>query len=216
MKRDSDSAWPEVISVPRQLIQDVGVLCAAAIVLKRHVPEATPRQIAQVLGVSDRTIRRLKTVIEQHLVDSVEWPQPKPGRPPRKKRRRRKRQKTEQRPTEVQQSQEDKPTKPDPVADAVIMLPTRQYKTKGEEFPVSKELFEELSQLYPDVDLSRELRKMRAWLLGNPDRRKTYRGMKRFITNWLNKQVDLIQPRRQGKNAWWRTAFLTNGATDDA
>jgi len=41
---------------------------------------------------------------------------------------------------------------------------------------------------YPACDVRAELRKMKAWLLANPDKRK--KNYKRFIINWLSRQQD--------------------------
>jgi len=40
---------------------------------------------------------------------------------------------------------------------------------------------------YPAVDVMGELKRMRAWLDARPTRRKTARGIKRFITGWLER-----------------------------
>ena len=40
---------------------------------------------------------------------------------------------------------------------------------------------------YPGLDVERELAKMLAWLNANPRKRKTARGMPRFVVNWLNR-----------------------------
>ena len=39
---------------------------------------------------------------------------------------------------------------------------------------------------YPAVDVIQELKKMAQWSRANPPRRKTRRGIQRFIVNWLN------------------------------
>lgn len=44
----------------------------------------------------------------------------------------------------------------------------------------------ELASSFHWLDLSVELSKARAWLIANPDRRKTARGMFRFLTSWMN------------------------------
>lgn len=49
---------------------------------------------------------------------------------------------------------------------------------------------EQWMELYPSVDVMQELRKMRGWLMANPDRRKTKRGINRFINNWLSREQD--------------------------
>lgn len=43
---------------------------------------------------------------------------------------------------------------------------------------------------YPAVNISGELRKMIAWLNANPNKKKTRRGVERFIVNWLSKEQD--------------------------
>ncbi len=43
---------------------------------------------------------------------------------------------------------------------------------------------------YPAVDIRQELRKMAAWLDSNPTKRKTRRGIERFINSWLSRQQD--------------------------
>lgn len=43
---------------------------------------------------------------------------------------------------------------------------------------------------FPGVDVPQELHKMRAWLKANPTRRKTRRGVNRFIVNWLGRAQD--------------------------
>lgn len=43
---------------------------------------------------------------------------------------------------------------------------------------------------YPAVDVEQELKKMVAWLDSNPTRRKTRRGIEKFINNWLSRTQD--------------------------
>ncbi len=69
---------------------------------------------------------------------------------------------------------------------AVISLPLND----GTEFSVSEDMEKEYEALYPAVDILAELKKMRGWLLANPQRRKTARGIKRFINAWLSRQQD--------------------------
>lgn len=47
--------------------------------------------------------------------------------------------------------------------------------------------FEEYCRLYPNADVVDEFRKMRAWSLSNPTRRKTRSGVARFVNAWLSK-----------------------------
>ena len=52
------------------------------------------------------------------------------------------------------------------------------------------EKYSELQRLYPNADIQKEFAKMRAWCIGNPNKRKTKAGAMRFVTNWLNKAQD--------------------------
>ena len=45
-------------------------------------------------------------------------------------------------------------------------------------------------ELYPAVDVLQELRKMKGWLDSNPAKRKTRKGIKRFINSWLSREQD--------------------------
>lgn len=49
---------------------------------------------------------------------------------------------------------------------------------------------ERWSQLFPAVDVMQELRKMKSWLDSNPSRRKTKKGILRFVNGWLSKEQD--------------------------
>lgn len=58
------------------------------------------------------------------------------------------------------------------------------------EFPVTESMLAEYGGLYPSVDVRQELRNQRGWLLSETSRRKTKRGIKRFITGWLAREQD--------------------------
>ena len=49
---------------------------------------------------------------------------------------------------------------------------------------------DEWSELYPAVDVMQELRKMAGWLDANPSKRKTKRGILRFVNGWLAREQD--------------------------
>ena len=52
----------------------------------------------------------------------------------------------------------------------------------------------EWRKLYSGIDVVRELGRMRQWCISNPSKRKTARGVRRFVTNWLDSEQN-----RQGK-----------------
>lgn len=66
---------------------------------------------------------------------------------------------------------------------------TLQLNT-GEEYHVMQKDMEEWMALYPATDVMQCLRNMKGWLLSNPTKRKTARGITRFITTWLQKEQD--------------------------
>ena len=45
-------------------------------------------------------------------------------------------------------------------------------------------------KLYPSVNVDQQLKNMRGWLMANPSRRKTRKGINRFINNWLSREQD--------------------------
>lgn len=65
----------------------------------------------------------------------------------------------------------------------MIMVPIAGF----DDLATDTRYLDELQEAYPDLDLARELKRMRAWLDANP--RHRYRNYKRFIVNWLNKEV---------------------------
>lgn len=57
-------------------------------------------------------------------------------------------------------------------------------------YKISQKDIDYWCELYPAVDIMQELRKMKGWCDNNPERRKTARGIKRFINSWLAKEQD--------------------------
>ncbi|MBV4366260.1 hypothetical protein [Erwinia phyllosphaerae] len=82
-----------------------------------------------------------------------------------------------------------------PPAEIFITLP---LSGGGGEYPVSTEFIAEMAGLYPAVDIRQQLRNMRGWLDSNPKKTKTSRGIRKFITNWLQREQD--SPRHQQRD----------------
>ena len=57
-------------------------------------------------------------------------------------------------------------------------------------YPITQNDIDEWQDIYPAVDIFSELRKMKGWLYANPQKRKTRRGIRRFINNWLAREQD--------------------------
>lgn len=60
----------------------------------------------------------------------------------------------------------------------------------GTEYRLPLSEYEEYVRLYPNVDIKQEFRNMRGWSLKNKARRKTPRGVGRFINGWLAREQD--------------------------
>ncbi|MBI4370400.1 MAG: hypothetical protein HY547_09250 [Elusimicrobia bacterium] len=69
----------------------------------------------------------------------------------------------------------------------------------GKEVPVLKAYADEWAKAYPNVNIQQELLKIRAWLVSNPTKRKTQKGLPRFINSWLAREQD--RPARAGSHA---------------
>jgi hypothetical protein len=67
----------------------------------------------------------------------------------------------------------------------IAQLPTNR---SGEYYLVKFGAVEVWKRLYPSVNVEQELRNIEGWLLANPQKRKTDRGMPHFITTWLSKE----------------------------
>jgi len=65
---------------------------------------------------------------------------------------------------------------------------TKNYKNEQrtketKDTRTTEEFVEDLKRIYDYIDIDTELKRIDAWLLTRPDRRKT----RRFVTNWLNR-----------------------------
>jgi len=58
----------------------------------------------------------------------------------------------------------------------------------GTEWKPTLQLATEYERLYPNVDIMKEFRQMRAWCLANPSKKKTPNGIRRFVHNWLSRE----------------------------
>lgn len=96
----------------------------------------------------------------------------------------------------------DEPTSPEPgkpAPVAVIGLPT----VSDGDFPVFEADIAEWSSAFPAVDVRQQLAAMRQWLLANSTRRKTKRGMRKFVVSWLDRRQNAgpSQPSAQRATA---------------
>lgn len=77
---------------------------------------------------------------------------------------------------------------PDPQPDeaVIIYLPLNDKSN----FPITEADVTGWEELYPAVDVVQELKKMKGWLDANPTKRKTKKGVKRFVNGWLSREQD--------------------------
>lgn len=72
----------------------------------------------------------------------------------------------------------------------------------GTEYEVTETYVEELKAAYPNKDLDNEFSRMRAWLISNPSKQKTGRGIKRFINGWLSRDTKKASDYEEVKPSW--------------
>ena len=85
--------------------------------------------------------------------------------------------------TELPDGKENQPNADDPVVVEMVLNDGGTYK-------VTRSEAERYQALYPAVDVMQELRNAAGWLEGNPTRRKTKAGIKRYINGWLAREQD--------------------------
>lgn len=73
---------------------------------------------------------------------------------------------------------------PDPIVITIPLL------GRDGEFAVTESMVAEWQDAFPGVNVPRTLKRIRLWCLDNPARRKTRRGVRRFLTGWLARDQD--------------------------
>lgn len=93
-----------------------------------------------------------------------------------------------------QETEKSKTISSEPIKSAsepVIALVTLPCVGKDvNQYAVTEEQVSDWKKCFPGVDVIAQLRHMLAWLEANPTKRKTSRGMPRFIVSWLGRQQD--------------------------
>lgn len=70
--------------------------------------------------------------------------------------------------------------------EALIFLPLNDNTA----YSIFQDDVDGFKTLYPAVDVIQSLRAMKGWLEANPQRKKTRRGIRRFINSWLSREQD--------------------------
>lgn len=66
---------------------------------------------------------------------------------------------------------------------------------------LTRGLLNELSTFYPGHSVERSIRSAVAWIAANPEKRKTAKGMRRFLTGWIERDVNRVGPGAVFKSA---------------
>jgi hypothetical protein len=74
----------------------------------------------------------------------------------------------------------------------------------GSEFVAGGRDLDEWRLAFPAADVGLELARMRVWLLANPQKRKTPRGVRAFAVRWLGKAAAGAKPpeNRASVSTW--------------
>lgn len=103
---------------------------------------------------------------------------------------------------------EKTPQRPDFASEPEYVPPTFDCAGDVKTFTPTAEDVSRWQQAFPGVDVRAALLRARAWVDADPKRRKTARGMKRYLTAWLGRDQDrgtyrnsLAVRNNQGKNA---------------
>lgn len=162
----------------------------------RHKPTNFQEELAR-LELKDNGAYTLKTdVVAERLPDGCQMVA---ERLPQYKLSKDKRSKTKL----IQEKNVRAESEPDS-APAVITIPLND----GSEYAVKQDDYNEWLTLYPAVDVMQELRKMRGWSQVNGAKRKTRKGIKRFIVNWLAREQDKPHAESQRKTGNEGNPFL--------
>ena len=84
----------------------------------------------------------------------------------------------------------------------------------GSEWRPTEALFAEYVRLYPNVDVKQQFNVMRSWCLSNPKKRKTRRGITRFVNSWLTREQDKGY-RRPADNSSYQQRQSESGYSRD-
>lgn len=84
----------------------------------------------------------------------------------------------------------------------------------GQEYPITQSNITEWTNLYPAVDVMQSLRNMKGWCISNPAKRKTRKGIQRFINNWLASEQNKGGTARYGTPQPAQRASGLDGYTD--
>jgi len=83
-------------------------------------------------------------------------------------------------------AENDSTPPPGDASPVFITIPT----ISGNDYPVTEAKIAEWQETYPAVDVPQKVRTLRQWCIDNPGRRKTEKGMNRFLSGRLSEEQD--------------------------
>ena len=84
----------------------------------------------------------------------------------------------------------------EPEEKPIIKMPLVSKVDFPKYYLIFQKQIDEWQELYPNVDVLQQLRNMVGWCNANRDRRKTEKGVNRFINSWLAKEQNKNQPKQ--------------------
>jgi len=100
---------------------------------------------------------------------------------------------------------------------ALITYPTQKIL---ENWDLTQDLVDEFIKAYPGIDVLAECRRAHTWIICNPTKRKTSRGMPRFLNTWLEKvnnngKFQIDKPKNNYRDNRFDTAEQHKGSLKD-
>lgn len=86
----------------------------------------------------------------------------------------------------------------------------------GAKWRPAQEDYDDWVRMYPDIDVKHEFDAMRRYCLDKPQKRKTARGIKRFVTNWLERTSADQKAGTEDKRRGWAQGMEQQGYDIDA
>jgi len=86
----------------------------------------------------------------------------------------------------------------------------------GTKWRPTQEDYDDWVRMYPDIDVKHEFDAMRRYCLDKPQKRKTARGIKRFVTNWLDRTSADQKAGTEEKRRGWAQGMEQQGYDIDA
>lgn len=80
-----------------------------------------------------------------------------------------------------------------------VVFPTKD----GKDFVLKGNQYLAVKTAYPLLDIEHQLKQMKAWIVTNPERLKTFKGMPRFINSWLSRSANINTERTDVKPQWF-------------